>query len=223
MSDSSLSPMRVGVLGSGQVGRALARGFADRGHDVMIGSRDPGKEDLAAWVQGDGARIQRGTFAEAAEHGRLLALAVLGLAVESAIEQAGPERFAGKVVIDATNPLDFSQGFPPGLGWGHTDSGGEHVQRAVPEAKVVKAFNTIGNAYFVEPHFTEGQPTMLIAGNDDEAKALVGKIVADFGWPPAVDVGGIEASRMLEYVCLLWVAIGARRGAWDHGFKLLVG
>jgi DNA-binding NarL/FixJ family response regulator/predicted dinucleotide-binding enzyme len=154
-------------------------------------------------------------------HAELLVLAVLGVAVEEAIEHAGKAHFAGKVLIDATNPLDFSQGFPPGLAWGHTDSGGEHVQRAVPDAKVVKAFNIIGNAHFAEPRFPDGQPTMLIAGNDDDAKATVNGIVTSFGWPPAVDVGGIEAARELEALCILWVRIGGQRGAWDHGFALL--
>jgi predicted dinucleotide-binding enzyme len=223
VSEQELAPTRVGVLGSGDVGRALARGFAERGHDVMIGSRDPAKEELAAWLAGDGGGIRSGTFADAAGHGELLALAVLGVAVESAIEQAGAERFAGKVVIDATNPLDFSAGFPPGLAWGHADSGGEHVQRAIPDARVVKAFNTIGNAYFVEPRFADGEPTMFIAGDDEDAKATVGRVVQSFGWPPPVDVGGIEGSRQLESLCILWVAIGGRRGTWDHGFKLLVG
>jgi 8-hydroxy-5-deazaflavin:NADPH oxidoreductase len=218
-----LAPSRVGVLGSADVGRALARGFADRGHDVMIGSRDPTGPDLASWLEGAGAGIRAGTFADTAGHGELLVLAVLGIAVEDAIEQAGADRLAGKVVIDATNPLDFSAGFPPGLAWGHTDSGGEHVQRAAPEAKVVKAFNTVGNPYFVEPHFREGAPTMFIAGDDEDAKATVGKVLVDFGWPPPVDAGGIEASRLLEALCLLWVAVGARRGAFDHAFKLLVG
>ena len=220
---STLPAMRVGVLGSGEVGRALARGFADRGHDVLIGSRGQASEELATWLEGPGAGVKAGTFAETAGHGELVVLAVLGLAVESAIEGAGPERFSGKVVIDATNPLDFSQGFPPSLGWANTDSGGEHVQRAIPDAKVVKAFNTIGNAYFVEPHFTEGAPTMLVAGDDEEAKILIGKAIVDFGWPAPVDVGGIEGSRWLEQLAVLWVAIGGKRGAWDHGFKLLVG
>lgn len=186
--------MRIGVLGSGAVGRALASGFAGRGHDVMIGSRDPNKADLTEWREGEGAGIEGGTFAETAGHGELLVLAVLGLAVEEVIEQAGPEQFADKVLIDATNPLDISQGFPPSLGWGHTDSGGEHVQRAVPDAKVVKAFNIIGNAYFVDPEFGEGEPTMLIAGDDDEAKTLVATVARDFGWPEPIDVGGIQAS-----------------------------
>jgi predicted dinucleotide-binding enzyme len=223
VSDSKLAPTRVGVLGSGVVGRALARGFADRSHEVMIGSREPQKEELVSWLNEDGTGVQAGTFAETAEHGELLVLAVLGLAVESAIDDAGSERFAGKVVIDVTNPLDFSQGFPPTLGWAHTDSAGEHVQRALPDAKVVKAFNTIGNAYFVEPCFPEGQPTMFIAGDDDEAKAVVTSVLADFGWPPPADVGGIEGSRLLEELAVLWVVIGGKRGAFDHGFRLLTG
>jgi 8-hydroxy-5-deazaflavin:NADPH oxidoreductase len=220
---SSLSPMRVGVLGSGQVGQALARAFGDRGHDVMLGSRDPGKEDVASWLAGPGEGIVAGTFAETAAHGELLVLAVLGGAVEEAIGLARPEALAGKVVIDATNPLDFSAGFPPRLLWGHTDSGGERAQRAAPDARVVKAFNIIGNAYFVEPRLGGDRPTMMIAGDDADAKATVSQIVQDFGWPPALDVGGIEASRELEALCILWVRAGATRGSFDHGFKLLTG
>jgi 8-hydroxy-5-deazaflavin:NADPH oxidoreductase len=215
--------MRVGVLGSGQVGQVLARAFADRGHDVMLGSRDPRKEEVAAWLAGKGEGIAGGTFAETASHGDLLVLAVLGAAVEEAIGEATPESLAGKVVIDATNPLDFSAGFPPKLVWGHTDSGGERAQRAAPDAHVVKAFNIIGNNYFVEPHFGEERPTMLIAGNDADAKATVGQVMEDFGWPPALDVGGIDASRELEALCILWVRIGGVRGTFDHGFKLLTG
>jgi predicted dinucleotide-binding enzyme len=223
MAEQGSVPTRVGVLGSGVVGRVLARGFAERGHDVMIGSREPAGDDLKAWLAGEGAGIRAGTFADVAEHGELLVLAVMGVAVDSAIEQAGAERFTGKVVIDTTNPLDFSQGFPPSLAWSGADSGGEHVQRAIPGAKVVKAFNTIGNAYFVEPRFSEGEPTMFIAGDDEAAKATVGEVLGSFGWPPAVDVGGIEGSRLLESLCILWVVVGGRRGAFDHGFKLLAG
>jgi hypothetical protein len=189
----------------------------------MIGSREPGKPELSDWRSGDGAGIKPGTFAETAAHGDLLVLAVLGNAAEQAIADAGPESFAGKVVIDAMNPLDFSGGFPPKLSICGEDSLGERVQRALPDARVVKAFNTIGNPYFVDPSFTDGQPTMLIAGNDDDAKRTVGDVVADFGWPDALDIGGIEGSRELEAICIVWVKIGGRRGAWDHGFKLLAG
>ena len=162
-------------------------------------------------------------FAEAAAHGELLALAVMGNAAKEAIADAGPKNFSGKVVIDAMNPLDFSGGFPPKLSITGDDSLGERVQRALPDAKVVKAFNTIGNPYFVDPVFSEGQPTMLIAGDDGGAKRTVGDVLADFGWSDPVDIGGIEGSRELEAICIAWVKIGGTRGSWDHGFKLLVG
>ena len=223
MANGRLAPSRVGVLGSGDVGRRLAAGFCSRGHDVMIGSRDPGKPELREWLSGDGAGIEAATFAQAAAHGELLVLAVMGNAAEEAIADAGPNNFSGKVVIDAMNPLDLSGGFPPRLSITGEDSLGERVQRALPDAKVVKAFNTIGNAYFVDPGFSEGRPTMLIAGDDEGAKRTVGDVLADFGWADVVDVGGIEGSRELEAICIAWVKIGGIRGAFDHGFKLLVG
>jgi predicted dinucleotide-binding enzyme len=213
----------VGVLGTGVVGRRLAKGFRSRGHQVMIGSRDPDKPELREWLSGPGAGVEAGTFAQSAEHGQLLVLAVLGDAAQEVIAQAGRANFAGKVVIDAMNPLDFSGGFPPKLSIGGEGSLGEHVQRELPDARVVKAFNTIGNTYFVDPSFSEGKPTMLIAGNDEAAKRTVADLLADFGWPDPVDIGGIEGSRELEAICIAWVKIGGRRGAWDHGFKLLVG
>ena len=214
---------RIGVLGSGEVGRRLAQGFRDRGDDVLLGTRDPHKAELAEWVSGDGKGVQIGTFAEAAAHGELLVLAVLGARAQEAIAAAGAASFSGKVVIDAMNPLDFSAGFPPKLSISGEDSLGEQVQRALPDARVVKAFNTIGNAYFLNPRFADGEPTMLIAGDDDAAKRTVTEVLADFGWSGTVDLGGIEGSRELEAICIAWVKIGGARGAFDHGFKLLVG
>ena len=223
MASGRLAESRVGVLGSGEVGRRLAAGFQSRGHAVMIGSRDPGKPELREWLSGDGAGVNAGTFEQAAVHGELLVLAVLGSAAQDAIAEAGLENFGGKVVIDAMNPLDFAGGFPPRLSITGEDSLGERVQRTLPEAKVVKAFNTIGNPYFVDPSFSEGQPTMLIAGNDESAKRTVTNVLNDFGWSDVVDIGGIESSRELEAICIAWVKIGGARGAWDHGFKLLTG
>ena len=223
MASGRLAQSRVGVLGSGEVGRRLAAGFQSRGHEVMIGSRDPGKPELREWLSGDGADIKAGTFEQAAVHGELLVLAVLGSAAQDAIAETGLENFGGKVVIDATNPLDFSDGFPPKLSISGQDSLGERVQRALPGAKVVKAFNTIGNPYFVDPRFSDGEPTMLIAGDDESAKRTVTDALADFGWSDVVNIGGIEGSRELEAICITWVKIGGARGAWDHGFKLLVG
>jgi hypothetical protein len=223
MANQRLAPTRVGVLGTGEVGRRLAAGFRGRGHQVTIGSRDRQKTELREWQAGEGAGIEAGTFAEAAAFGELVVLAVLGDAAPDVIADAGPENFAGKVVIDAMNPLDFSGGFPPKLSISGEDSLGERVQRALPEARVVKAFNIIGNAYFVDPSFSESQPTMLIAGDNAEAKRTVTDLLADFGWSDTVDIGGIAGSRELEAICIAWVKIGGARGAWDHGFKLLVG
>lgn len=201
------------------VGRALAAGFASRGHEVTIGTRDPAENDeLQSWAaQHDGVAI--GTFAAAAEAGEIVVLATRGTAVQQAIETAGRQRFAGKLVIDATNPLDFSGG-GPALAVGHTDSGGEIVQRAIPDARVVKAFNTVNAGLMVDPGLPDGPHPMFIAGDDEGAKAAVADILSDFGWK-AFDVGGIERARELESFVILWVTIGQRRGAWDHALTLV--
>jgi len=209
--------VRVGVLGSGDVGRALAKGFAGLGHDVKVGSRDPQK--LAEWKETAGPHISTGTFAEAARFGDIVVLATLGVATEDAIRLAGIDAFDGKVVIDTTNPLDFSQGVPPKLAIGHTDSLGEVIQRLLSRARVVKAFNTVGNALMVNPPFS-AQPDMFICGNDEDAKKIVTQICKHFGWG-VVDLGGIEASRYLEAMCMVWVLHGFRSGTWTHAFKLL--
>jgi predicted dinucleotide-binding enzyme len=215
-----VQPTRVGVIGSGSVGRALAAGFASRGHEVTIGTRHPEEnDDLQAWAaQHDNVAI--GSFAAAAEGGEIVVLATRGTAVEQAIATAGPQHLAGKVVIDATNPLDFSGG-GPALAVGHTDSGGEIVQRAIPDAHVVKAFNTVGNGLMVDPQLPGSRPTMFIAGDDVAAKATVADALNDFGWD-ALDIGRIEQSRQLESLCLLWVAAaGARGGRYDHAITLV--
>jgi predicted dinucleotide-binding enzyme len=212
-----MTMVKVGVLGSGDVGKALARGFAGLGHDVMIGSRSPEKlRDFASETKG----VTSGTFADTAAFGDVLALATLGTATEEAIRLAGAKNFDGKVVIDATNPLDFSGGMPPKLFVGHTDSLGERVQRWIPGAKVVKAFNTVGNAFFVNPDFPNGPPDMFIAGNDADAKKIVAQICTHWGWG-VIDLGGIESSRHLEPMCMVWVLHGALSGSWSNAFKML--
>jgi len=213
-----MQKVRVGVLGSGDVGRVLAGGFADLGHDVKIGSRDPHK--LQAWADTAGSHVSTGTFAEAAQFGDIVVLATLGTATAEAVRMAGPESFAGKVVIDTTNPLDFSKGMPPRLSVGHTDSLGEQVQRLIPRAKVVKAFNTVGNAHMVHPQFQGGPPDMFLCGDDEGAKTIVSQICEHWGWG-VIDIGGIEGSRLLEPMCLVWVLHGARSGTWNHAFKML--
>jgi predicted dinucleotide-binding enzyme len=215
--------VNIGVLGSGDVGQVLGIGLAAAGHTVMLGSRDPASEKVRAWVaraqERAGGRASAGTFAQAAAFGEVAVLATLWSGTESALRLAGHQNLAGKVVMDATNPLDFSQG-APALAVGHTDSGGEQVQRWVPDARVVKAFNTVGNALMVNPDFHDGPPDMLIAGNDDGAKATVSRLAADLGWP-TLDLGGIEMSRHLEPLAMLWIVHGFRTGTWNHAFKLL--
>ena len=209
-----MEPTRVGVIGSGSVGRALAAGFAARGHEVTIGTRDPeANEDLQAWAaQHDGVAI--GHFTGAAEAAEIVVLATRGTAVADAIATANPQHFAGKVVIDATNPLDPGGDRAALAVSGPADSGGEQVQRALPDARVVKCFNTVNNALMVDPGFDPRQP-MFIAGNDEGAKATVAAVLDDFGWD-ALDIGGIEQSRQLESLCLLWVAVGRATGVWNH-------
>lgn len=215
-----MSKVKVGVLGSGEVGRALASGFVALGHEVRIGSRDPAK--LADWATAHGERATAGTFADTARFGDLLVLATLGTGTENAIKLAGTENFAGKVVIDTTNPLDFTGGMPPKLFVGHTDSLGEMVQRWIPKSRVVKAYNTVGNSLMVNPKLPGGPPTMFIGGNDEGAKKIVSQVCEAFGWE-SLDVGGIEASRWLEPMCLVWVVHGFRSGKWNHAFKMLHG
>lgn len=214
--------MKIGILGTGDVGRTLGRAFAALGHEVRMGARDAKNERALAWAQEAGPRASAGTFADAADFGDLVVLATHGVANESALTMAGPERFRGKVVIDTTNPLDFSMGVPPRLAVSGEDSGGERVQRLLPGARVVKAFNSVGNAHMFRPDFPGGPPDMFICGGDAEAKATVRGILEDFGWG-VVDAGGIESSRYLEGLCLLWVlhAFSTAPPTWNHAFKLL--
>jgi 8-hydroxy-5-deazaflavin:NADPH oxidoreductase len=208
--------MKIGILGSGEVAQALASGFLARGDLVMLGTRDASK--LVDWQKSNSA-AHVGSFKDAAAFGELVVFATLGSAYESVIETAGKESFDGKIVIDATNPLRFDESGPH-LSVGFSDSLGEQMARALPDAHVVKAFNTVGSPYMVHPQFTGGPPSMFIAGSDANAKATVMGILRDFGWD-VVDLGGIESSRYLEPICMAWVVYGINTGSWHHAFKLL--
>lgn len=213
------SEKRVGILGSGDVGKELGRGFAKHGFDVMLGSRDPTK--LEPWRKETRGKVSTGTFAQSAAYGDFVVLALNGAATEAAIDLAGAKNFSGKLVIDATNPLDFSRGMPPGLLFGTTDSMGERVQRKLPDAKVVKCFNTVSNVKMVDPKFKEGVPLMLVCGNDAGAKKRVDTILRELGWPGALDVGGIEGARWLEALVPLWVRLAQSWNTYEHAFKVV--
>lgn len=212
--------MKIGILGTGDVGRVLGKGFIQAGHEVKIGSRSPQNERVMSWLKDVGSeRASAGTFEEAAAFGEVLVLATLWAGTENALQLAGPQNTAGKVVLDATNPLVFTA-TGPALERGHTDSGGEQVQRWLPEARVVKAFNIVGNPHMVQPAFPGGPPDMFIAGNDAEAKQVVSGLCAALGWS-TIDLGGIEASRYLEPLAMIWITHFMRTRSGDHAFKLL--
>lgn len=206
--------MKIGILGTGDVGRTLGTAFVGLGHDVRLGGREASNPKAAAWVKEVGARASAGTFADAAAHGELLVMATFGSANPAVVEAAGPERFAGKILLDATNPLDFSQGLPS-LAFGHTDSAGERLQRSLPQTRVVKVFNTFGHAHMVRPNFPGGPYDLLLAGDDKAAKAHASELVGQLGWKPC-DFGGIEGSRYLEAVAVTWIRLGVLSGAWNH-------
>ncbi|MBO0889072.1 NAD(P)-binding domain-containing protein [Candidatus Bathyarchaeota archaeon] len=211
--------MKVGILGSGDVGKTLGKGFAAHGHSVKLGSRTPDSEKLKVWKKEAHGETSTGTFAEAAGFGEILVLAPLGSAVDEVIGLAGPKNFAGKVVIDTTNPLDFSKGMPPGLFTGLNDSLGEKIQRKLPQSKVVKCFNTVPNSRMVNPGDKGAE--MLICGDDAEAKREVVKILKQFGWAGAIDIGGIKESRWLEAFVPLWVRTAVSLNSWNAMFKVV--
>jgi 8-hydroxy-5-deazaflavin:NADPH oxidoreductase len=213
--------MKIGVIGSGDVAKVLAAGFLKHGHDVLIGTRDP--EKLKDWAnKNSGVRV--GSFADTAQFGEIIALAVKGSAAAEALRAAGVSNLAGKPLIDATNPIADA---PPQNGvlqffTSLNESLMERLQREFPDARFVKAFNSVGNSRMVNPQFAGGKPTMFICGNDEDAKKIVETILDQFGWETA-DMGKAEAARAIEPLCMLWCIPGFLRNEWTHAFKLLRG
>jgi 8-hydroxy-5-deazaflavin:NADPH oxidoreductase len=211
--------MKVGILGSGDVAKALGGGFIKHGHQVMLGTRDAAKlKDFAAQTKS----AQIGSFADAGKFGEVVVLAVKGAAAADALKAAGAANLAGKTVIDATNPIADA---PPANGvlkffTTLDQSLMEQLQSAYPDAHFVKAFNSVGNAAMINPQFAGGKPTMFICGNEDGAKAAVRGICDQFGWETA-DMGRAEAARAIEPLCMLWCIPGFIRNDWFHAFKLL--
>ena len=215
--------MKIAVLGTGDVGRVLAAGFAERGNEVTIGTRDPSATKITEWIASVSPKVSAATFNDAAQSAEVIILAVGWPYLEEVIRLAQPASFAGKTVLDATNPLKFvAQGKPPVLEVGHTDSAGETVQRLLADAHVVKAFNIVGNPHMVAPDFPDGKPDMFICGNDESAKKTAGKLIESLGWPPVIDLGGIENSRYLEALAMVWIVHFFRNGFnGNHAFRLV--
>lgn len=227
------SKMKAGVLGTSTVGRTLASRLAERGHSVMIGTRDPavtlartepdrfGNPPLAAWRQQHPA-IELGTFAQAAAYADVVFNATSGEASLEALRLAGEASLAGKILIDLANPLDFSKGMPPSLSVCNTDSLGEQIQRAFPSARVIKTLNTVNANLMLAPRsLADGQHTMFLCGNDAEAKRVVTELLQSFGWTDLVDLGDITNARATEMMLPIWLrAWGALRTP-AFSFKLV--
>ncbi len=213
--------MKIGIIGSGEVGQALAAGFADAGHTVMLGSRQPTSPKLHAWKEKADSTISLGDFAQTAQFGEMMVIATLGTAVAEAIKLAGLPHFSNKIVIDVTNPLDFSQGMPPRLAKQDLPSNGEVIQALLPDSKVVKTLNIIGNPSMYKPQFEQGEPDMFLCGNDEVAKQKVTEVLVSFGWKNITDLGDISHAYMMEVLCLVWVAYGVKHNTWHLALKFL--
>lgn len=210
--------MHFAILGTGDVGRTLAAGLFKHGHDVTLGTRDPGAGKLQAWLD-DNPGIEAATFAEAAQRAEAVIVALNWSAVEAVLRDVSVH-CATKLVIDVTNPLASGGDGPPVLAVAGADSAGESVQRWLPNAQVVKCWNIVGHPHMVDPDLPEA-PTMFIAGDDRVAKEDVRVLLDQVGWPDVVDIGGIEASRHLEGLAMVWIQTYFATGNGGHAFRLV--
>lgn len=211
--------MKIGILGSGVVGKALAKGFIKHGYEVMAGSRQP--EKLEDWKTEISPKLRSGNFSKTASFGDIIILATKGTAAKEVLKLAGIDNISGKTVLDATNPIADAEPVNGVLKFftNLDDSLMEQLQKFAPGANFVKAFNSVGAHFMVNPDF-ESKPTMFICGNNEAAKKDAAKILEQFGWE-VEDMGSAEAARAIEPLCMLWCIPGFRENRWMHAFKLL--
>ena len=212
--------MKVGIIGSGVVGKTLAKAFVAEGYDAILGTRNTSKEDVVKFNKE--TNIPVATFEETAKQADLVVLATKGTAAEEAIRLAGIENIGHKIVLDTTNPIADA---PPTNGVLHyftslDESLMERIQKLIPDAKLVKVFNIAGNTTMYKPAYPDGKPTMFICGNDERAKTVARDILILFGWETE-DMGTAEAARAIEPLCILWCIPGFLHNQWTHAFKLL--
>jgi 8-hydroxy-5-deazaflavin:NADPH oxidoreductase len=218
--------LKIAVLGTGPVGRAVASGLAALGHEVVIGTRDPddtvAREEYAAWAAHN-TPVRLATFAEAAAGAELVVNASGGDVALGILDSAGADNLAGKVLLDISNPLDGSQGFPPTLFVKDDDSLGEMIQRAHPDARVVKSLNTMNNSLMVDPQRLGEDTTVFVSGDDADAKATVTALLRQLGHGDVIDLGGIDTARGPEMWLPLWIRINLALGGNDFNLKIVRG
>jgi hypothetical protein len=222
--------MKVGILGSGMVGQTIGAKLAERGVDVMLGTRTPKQVDdkrgmaapLAEWLAKVGKKGRLGTFAEAAAHGEVVINATSGTSSLEALKLAGAKNLDGKILIDIANPLDLSKGMPPSLSICNTDSLAEQIQKAFPDAKVVKTLNTTNAYVMVDPgQVAGGDHDIFVSGNDAEAKTRVTSLLKEwFGWKSVIDLGDITTARGTEMVLPIWIRLWGALGTPMFNFKI---
>jgi predicted dinucleotide-binding enzyme len=214
--------MDIGVLGTGMVGNAIATKLVQLGHRVKMGARDAANEKAAAWAKEAGAGASQGTFADAASFGELVFHCASGAAALDVLGAAGAASLRGKILIDVSNPLDFSKGMPPTLFAGNTDSLGERIQAAFPEAKVVKTLNTMSAQIMVDPSRVAGEHDVFVSGNDAAAKARVTELLrGGFGWKRVIDLGDITTARGTESYLPLWLRLWGALGTADFNIRVV--
>jgi hypothetical protein len=213
--------MKVGIFGSGMVGKALASKLAELGHEVLVSSRHP--ENLKDWLAQGGARLRVGSLAETAAHGEILFNAVKGKNSLEALASAGVDDLKGKILVDISNPLVFSPGMPPSLFVSNTDSLGEQIQRAYPQVRVVKTLNTVTANLMVNPRgLANGDHAIFVSGNDAQAKAKVVELLTDwFGWKHVIDLGDITTARAAEMYLALWLRLRSALGTNMFNIKIV--
>jgi 8-hydroxy-5-deazaflavin:NADPH oxidoreductase len=217
--------MRIAVLGTGVVGTTLGSRLVETGHEVRLGSRTAGHEKALTWVDSAGTGASQGTFADAAAWGELVVNATGGLVSIQALRAAGAENLAGKVLLDVSNPLDFSAGFPPSVAQPDGRSIGEAIAEAFPQARVVKTLNTMNADVMVHPRSLPGTHSVFVAGDDPEAKRIASSLLQGFGWTPEeiVDAGGITAARGLELYLPLWLSLMGSFGSPSFNVSVIRG
>ena len=212
--------MRIAVIGTGHAGRTLAKGFQRTGHDVVVGTRDP--DSTRAREEWLGLDVPLAALGMVAADADLVVNVTNGQASLAALGEVGSDHLAGKVILDVANPLDFSEGFPPTLTVKDTDSLAEQIQRAFPEARVVKSLNTVTAAVMVDPSTVgDGDTTVFVAGDDEEGRQQVSELLRELGWLDIVELDGLQNARGLEMWLPLWVRLMGALGTGQFNIKLV--